>query len=83
MMNQNHVVPEACCQRAAQTAESAYTSQEQCLSGNMMFRNNKVTFHIHHVKTSRSLSLSRSRSRHLSLSLARSLSLSLTFTSFF
>uniref|UniRef100_A0AAX7V1X5 Tetraspanin n=1 Tax=Astatotilapia calliptera TaxID=8154 RepID=A0AAX7V1X5_ASTCA len=41
MMNQNHVVPEACCQRAAQTAESAYTSQEQCLSGNMMFRNNK------------------------------------------
>uniref|UniRef100_A0A668RUA7 Tetraspanin n=2 Tax=Pseudocrenilabrinae TaxID=318546 RepID=A0A668RUA7_OREAU len=41
MMNQNHVVPEACCQRAGQTAESAYTSQEQCLSGNMMFRNNK------------------------------------------
>jgi len=37
------VVPEACCQRVSQSGELSYTSQEQCLSGNMMFRNNKVT----------------------------------------
>eukprot|EP00064_Thunnus_orientalis_P002632 superscaffoldBa00000198_g2639 len=41
MINQNHMVPEACCQRASQTGELADISQEQCLSGSMMFRNNK------------------------------------------
>uniref|UniRef100_A0A7N6BN85 Tetraspanin n=1 Tax=Anabas testudineus TaxID=64144 RepID=A0A7N6BN85_ANATE len=41
LINQNHVVPEACCQRASQTGDLASISQEQCLSGNMMFRNNK------------------------------------------
>uniref|UniRef100_A0A3Q2ZV73 Tetraspanin n=1 Tax=Kryptolebias marmoratus TaxID=37003 RepID=A0A3Q2ZV73_KRYMA len=41
LINQNHVVPEACCQRASQSGELVYTSQEHCLSGNMMFRNNK------------------------------------------
>lgn len=48
LINQNHMVPEACCQRASQTGELAYISQEQCLSGNMMFRNNKVTSDIYH-----------------------------------
>lgn len=47
-INQNHMVPEACCQRASQTGELAYITQEQCLSGNMMFRNNKVTSDICH-----------------------------------
>ncbi|TNN81998.1 Tetraspanin-18 [Liparis tanakae] len=41
MINPNHMVPEACCQRASQPGELAYINQEQCLSGNMMFRNNK------------------------------------------
>lgn len=41
LLNQNQVVPEACCQRAGQTGEAAYLIQEQCLSGNMMSRNNK------------------------------------------
>lgn len=48
--NQNHMVPEACCQRASQSEEMASISQEQCLSGNMMFRNNKVTSDIYTVK---------------------------------
>ncbi|MEQ2176260.1 hypothetical protein XENOCAPTIV_009993, partial [Xenoophorus captivus] len=41
LINQNHMVPEACCQRILQNGERVYSSQEQCLSGNMMFRNNK------------------------------------------
>ncbi|KAG7231111.1 hypothetical protein INR49_027151, partial [Caranx melampygus] len=41
MINPNHMVPEACCQHASQAGELAYISQEQCLSGSMMFRNNK------------------------------------------
>ncbi|XP_068170108.1 tetraspanin-18B [Antennarius striatus] len=41
MINQNHIVPEACCQRAGQTGEKAYINLGQCLSGSMMFRNNK------------------------------------------
>ncbi|KAI4825859.1 hypothetical protein KUCAC02_021524 [Chaenocephalus aceratus] len=41
MINQNHMVPEACCQHASQTGELAYINKEQCLLGNMMFRNNK------------------------------------------
>lgn len=47
LINQDHMVPQACCQRASQTGELAYISQ-QCLSGNMMFRNNKVTSDIYH-----------------------------------
>lgn len=43
LINQNHMVPEACCLRATQSEELAYISKEQCLSGNMMFRHNKVT----------------------------------------
>lgn len=34
------MVPEACCQHASQNGEMGL---EQCLSGNMMYRNNKVT----------------------------------------
>lgn len=41
-INAIHVVPEACCQRAIQAGELASISQEQCLTGTMMFRNNKV-----------------------------------------
>lgn len=41
-INPVHAVPEACCQRASQAGELASISQEQCLTGNMMFRNNKV-----------------------------------------
>lgn len=43
LINPNHAVPEACCQRASQAGELASISKEQCLTGNMMFRNNKVT----------------------------------------
>jgi len=42
------MVPEACCQRASQTGELAYISKEQCLLGNMMFRNNKASSDIYH-----------------------------------
>lgn len=44
LINPNHAVPEACCQRASQAAELASVSKEQCLTGNMMFRNNKVSW---------------------------------------
>ncbi|XP_007569860.1 tetraspanin-18B [Poecilia latipinna] len=37
--NQNHMVPEACCQRIPQSKERVYSSQEQCLSGNTVIRN--------------------------------------------
>ncbi|XP_029697750.1 tetraspanin-18B isoform X2 [Takifugu rubripes] len=40
-INPVHAVPEACCQRASQAGDLASISQEQCLTGNMMFRNNK------------------------------------------
>lgn len=49
LINQNHVVPEACCQRASQSGDLVYTSQEQCLLGNMMFRNNKVKSDVYYV----------------------------------
>lgn len=42
LINPNQAVPEACCQRASQAGELASISKEQCLTGNMMFRNNKV-----------------------------------------
>lgn len=43
LINPDHAVPEACCQRASQAGELASIIEEQCLTGNMMFRNNKVT----------------------------------------
>ncbi|KAG7267102.1 hypothetical protein CRUP_022394 [Coryphaenoides rupestris] len=39
--NPNDMVPAACCQRPGQPGDVAYLAQEQCLTGNMMFRNNK------------------------------------------
>lgn len=48
MINPTQIVPDACCQRASQTEELAYINQHQCLTGNMMFRNNKVTCDIYH-----------------------------------
>ncbi|KAM3842496.1 tetraspanin-18B [Diretmus argenteus] len=41
LINPNDMVPAACCQRAGLPRDMAYHRQEQCLSGNMMFRNNK------------------------------------------
>ncbi|CAL8291276.1 unnamed protein product [Boreogadus saida] len=40
-LNHDDMVPAACCQRPSQPADMADPSQEQCLRGNMMFRNNK------------------------------------------
>uniref|UniRef100_A0AAY4CB54 Tetraspanin n=2 Tax=Denticeps clupeoides TaxID=299321 RepID=A0AAY4CB54_9TELE len=35
------VVPRACCRRSAHPGDVAYASQEECLLGSMLFRNNK------------------------------------------
>lgn len=44
LINPNHVAPEACCQRNGLHGDVAYISWEDCLMGDMLFRNNKVIF---------------------------------------
>uniref|UniRef100_A0A4W5K0P4 Tetraspanin 18b n=1 Tax=Hucho hucho TaxID=62062 RepID=A0A4W5K0P4_9TELE len=41
LINPNEMVPAACCRRGSQPGDSAYISQDECLMGNMLFRNNK------------------------------------------
>uniref|UniRef100_A0A4W5M914 Tetraspanin n=1 Tax=Hucho hucho TaxID=62062 RepID=A0A4W5M914_9TELE len=41
LVNPNEKVPAACCRRGSHPGDSAYISQEECLMGNMLFRNNK------------------------------------------
>jgi hypothetical protein len=42
LINPNEMVPAACCRRGSHPGDSAYIPQEECLMGNMLFRNNKV-----------------------------------------
>ncbi|KAM9503793.1 tetraspanin-18B isoform 1-T1 [Salvelinus alpinus] len=42
LINPNEMVPAACCRRGSHPGDSAYIPQEECLMGNMLFRNNKA-----------------------------------------
>nr|AYM45136.1 ATP-binding cassette subfamily A member 1-like protein [Carassius auratus] len=41
LINRGEVVPEACCRRNNHVGEAGFTNREECLSGSMLFRNNK------------------------------------------
>uniref|UniRef100_A0A671Q252 Tetraspanin n=1 Tax=Sinocyclocheilus anshuiensis TaxID=1608454 RepID=A0A671Q252_9TELE len=40
-INPGEVVPEACCRRNSHLGEAGFSNREECLSGSMLYRNNK------------------------------------------
>uniref|UniRef100_A0A8C1EX07 Tetraspanin n=1 Tax=Cyprinus carpio carpio TaxID=630221 RepID=A0A8C1EX07_CYPCA len=40
-INPGEVVPEACCRRNSHVGEAGFSNREECLSGSMLYRNNK------------------------------------------
>ncbi|XP_026864563.2 tetraspanin-18b isoform X2 [Electrophorus electricus] len=41
VLNPSEMVPEACCRRNSHLGDVSFSNKEECISGNMLYRNNK------------------------------------------
>ncbi|KAA0714881.1 Tetraspanin-18 [Triplophysa tibetana] len=45
LINPSEGVPEACCRKNSHPGDVVFSNREECLSGNMLYRNNKAAIH--------------------------------------